>query len=109
MRTGDAFGNIVAVTKIQANRQGQESGDPETTLEKRGTMLTQRPSLVGLALALLVLFSTATVWAQSTGNIAGLVTDESGAVLPGVTIEASSPALIEGVRTVVSDGAVASG
>ena len=31
--------------------------------------------------------------------------DESGAVLPGVTVEASSPALIEKVRTAVADGA----
>ena len=33
-----------------------------------------------------------------------MVTDASGAVLPGVTVEASSPALIEKVRTVVTDG-----
>ena len=39
-----------------------------------------------------------------TGTIAGVVKDVSGAVLPGVTIEAASPALIEKVRTVVSDG-----
>jgi hypothetical protein len=36
-------------------------------------------------------------------GIAGLVTDASGAALPGVTVEAASPALIERVRTVVSD------
>src|SRR5512134_1574033 len=41
-------------------------------------------------------------WAQAT--IAGLVRDASGAVLPGVTVEASSPALIEKVRTSVTDG-----
>src|ERR1700681_4096801 len=39
--------------------------------------------------------------AQST--IAGLVTDTTGAVLPGVTVEASSPALIEKVRTAATD------
>ena len=38
-------------------------------------------------------------------SISGLVQDASGAVLPGVTVEASSPALIEKVRTVVTDGA----
>src|SRR5260370_16023873 len=38
------------------------------------------------------------------GSIAGVVKDTSGAVLPGVTVEASSPALIEKVRTVVTDG-----
>src|SRR6266536_1089760 len=36
--------------------------------------------------------------------ITGVVRDTSGAVLPGVTVEASSPALIEKVRTAVSDG-----
>jgi hypothetical protein len=34
----------------------------------------------------------------------GVVSDTSGAVLPGVTVEVSSPALIERVRSVVSDG-----
>jgi hypothetical protein len=43
-------------------------------------------------------------WAQqTTSGIAGTIRDTSGAVLPGVTIEASSPALIEKVRTVVSN------
>jgi len=37
-------------------------------------------------------------------SIAGVVRDTSGAVLPGVTVEASSPALIEQSRTVVTDG-----
>ena len=39
-----------------------------------------------------------------TGSIAGVVRDESGGVMPGVTVEASSPALIEKVRTAVTDG-----
>jgi hypothetical protein len=43
-------------------------------------------------------------WAQSTGNIAGLITDATGAILPGVTVEAASPALIERTRTVTTDG-----
>ena len=38
-------------------------------------------------------------------SLAGVVRDGSGAVLPGVTVEAVSPALIEKVRSVVSDGA----
>jgi hypothetical protein len=42
------------------------------------------------------------VYAQA--SIAGVVRDASGGVLPGVTVEASSPALIEKVRTVVTDG-----
>ena len=45
----------------------------------------------------------AAVWAQDTAVIAGVVKDTSGAVMPGVTVEAASPALIEKVRTVVTD------
>ena len=36
-------------------------------------------------------------------QISGQVTDESGAVMPGVTVEAASPVLIEKLRTVVTD------
>lgn len=39
-----------------------------------------------------------------TSTIAGTVRDASGAVLPGVTVEAASPALIEKVRSIVTDG-----
>src|SRR5882762_2661478 len=56
-------------------------------------------TLAGLALVLILLPRTAA--AQST--IAGLVTDSSGAVLPGVTVEAASPALIEKVRNAVTN------
>src|SRR5712691_727323 len=41
--------------------------------------------------------------ASAQSGIAGVVKDTTGAVLPGVTIDASSPALIERTRTVVSD------
>jgi hypothetical protein len=51
-------------------------------------------------LAAVVLFP-ALAHAQS---ITGVVRDASGGVLPGVTVEAASPVLIEKVRTVVSDG-----
>ena len=53
------------------------------------------------ALALLVLLP-AVAHAQST--IVGVVRDTSGAVLPGVTVEAASDALIEKTRSVISDG-----
>ena len=59
-----------------------------------------RPSLI---VALVVLLLTPGIArAQNTG-IAGLVKDTTGAILPGVTVEASSPALIEKVRSVVTD------
>jgi len=41
----------------------------------------------------------------SAQTLAGNVRDASGAVLPGVTVEAASPALIEKVRSAISDGA----
>ncbi len=49
-----------------------------------------------------VLFLPAVAFAQA--SIAGVVRDTSGAVLPGVTVEAASPVLIEKVRTAVTDG-----
>src|SRR5712671_3319687 len=41
---------------------------------------------------------------STSGAIAGEVKDATGAVLPGVTVEAASPALIEKVRSAVTDG-----
>ncbi len=40
----------------------------------------------------------------SAASVAGIVRDPSGAVLPGVTVEAASPVLIEKVRSTVTDG-----
>jgi hypothetical protein len=50
-----------------------------------------------------LLLASASASAQGTSGIAGVVHDSSGAVMPGVTVEASSPALIEKVRSVVTD------
>ena len=49
-----------------------------------------------------VVMLPASAYAQA--SITGVVKDTSGAVLPGVTVDASSPALIEKVRTAVTDG-----
>src|SRR5688500_17411830 len=62
--------------------------------------MNRRMALLGVIAALL-LFPSA-VFAQA--SIAGVVRDTSGAVLPGVTVEAASPALIEKVRSAVTDG-----
>src|SRR5262245_44030333 len=43
-------------------------------------------------------------FARATASIVGSARDASGAVLPGVTVEASSPALIEKTRSVVTNG-----
>jgi hypothetical protein len=60
----------------------------------RGALL--RYSLGSLVSALLL---AAPVAAQQTGTLSGVVKDAQGAVLPGVTVTASSPALIGGSRT----------
>jgi len=57
---------------------------------------------VGLAAFALLVLVPAVAFAQA--SITGVVKDASGAVLPGVTVEASSPALIEKTRSAVTDG-----
>jgi hypothetical protein len=64
-------------------------------------MAQRRLICASVALACLVVPSTAL--AQSA--IAGIVRDTTGAVLPGVTVEATSPALIEKTRAAVSNEA----
>ena len=60
---------------------------------------------VGLVLASVALLWSATASAQTTssGAISGEAKDTTGAVLPGVTVEVASPALIEKVRAAVTD------
>jgi hypothetical protein len=61
-----------------------------------------RALLRAIGLFGLLCVSPASAWAQTT--LAGVVKDNSGAVLPGVNVEAASPALIEKVRTAITDG-----
>src|SRR5713101_6083406 len=72
---------------IRTKRKG------ESTMNALGKKLFR---LVGLVLIPRLLFAQA--------SITGTVKDPSGGVLPGVTVEASSDALIEKVRTAVTDG-----
>jgi len=62
-----------------------------------------RPRLVAVLVPCCVLLLPALGAAQAGSAITGVVRDASGAVLPGVTIEARSPALIEVSRTAVTD------
>src|SRR6185295_11401240 len=60
--------------------------------------------LVAALLTLLAVLGPSIAFAQSEGaSIVGQVQDTSGAVMPGVTVEASSPALIEKVRSAITD------
>src|SRR5919201_377102 len=56
------------------------------------------------SLTLLTWFVVVPTAASAQAVIAGTVKDSSGGVLPGVTVEAASPALIEKVRNAVTDG-----
>ncbi len=62
-------------------------------------MLTKRIAFSLIGSALLASF----VGAQTTGNIDGTVSDDTGAVLPGVTVTITSPALLGGSRTSVTN------
>ena len=66
-------------------------------------MLRQRAVGMSFVILAVLLLVPVAATAQSTGAIAGSVRDTTGAVLPGVTVEAASPALIEKVRTAVTD------
>ena len=57
-----------------------------------------------MVLWVVVVLAAAPAIAYAQASIAGQVKDASGAVLPGVTVEVSSPALIEQTRTVVTGG-----
>src|SRR5688572_9574427 len=58
-----------------------------------------KPVLLALALTCIPAVAAA------QASLAGVVRDTSGAILPGVTVEATSPVLIEKVRTAVTDSA----
>src|SRR5262247_64 len=57
-----------------------------------------------LVVTLLLVLGTSAAAQQAPSGIAGVVKDSSGGVLPGVTVEAASPVLIEKLRTSVTDG-----
>jgi hypothetical protein len=70
-----------------------------------GKLVAKRPRRAGLC-TLLACLALAPEWAHAQSirsTVTGVVTDSSGAVLPGVTVEAASPALIEKVRSTVTD------
>jgi len=61
---------------------------------------------VGLVFVMVAVMLPSAVLAQSGQSaIAGIVKDSTGGVLPGVSVEASSPALIEKSRTAVTNEA----
>src|SRR5881396_2548895 len=74
--------------------------------DHQGGISVSIPSIACVMMIWGLLLLPGAAWAQTlaSGSIAGVVKDTTGAVLPGVTVEAASPALIEKVRAVVTDG-----
>src|SRR5687768_16282139 len=70
------------------------------TRQREGRMRTLVKAL--LVLTCVGIFIPAEAFGQA--SITGVVRDSSGSILPGVTVEAASPALIEKVRSAVTDG-----
>src|SRR4051812_46529385 len=66
----------------------------------RGYQMLRPLTLLGMC-SLTFLLPTV---AFAQGSIAGSIRDQSGALLPGVAVEAASPVLIEKVRTAIADG-----
>jgi hypothetical protein len=63
-------------------------------------VVTRSAAVLAAVLLVLVFFPAVTL---AQGAITGVVRDASGGVLPGVTVEAASPVLIEKVRSVTTD------
>src|SRR6476660_4206154 len=74
-------------------------------LREEGAMVRVKVGGLGLSILVCALIAPRAASGQQTtaSGIAGVVRDTSGAVLPGVTVEAASPALIERIRDVVTD------
>src|SRR6185503_12911542 len=79
---------------------------PRGLPSRREEMMTLEPRLSCYAALLAVSVAAASsAFAQSqNAAIAGIVRDADGHALAGVTVQASSPALIEKTRVVVTDG-----
>jgi hypothetical protein len=84
------------VLRVVSGSRRHATATPEPTANAVRGAVRQIASVAVLVLLPAVAFAQ--------GTLTGTVRDASGAILPGVTVEASSPALIERVRTVVTDG-----
>ena len=65
--------------------------------------MTVRPVFLCMAAVVLLVLPELAYSQTSQSALAGVVRDTTGGVLPGVTVEAASPALIERVRAVTTD------
>src|SRR5438132_13940736 len=82
---------------------GHRSGISDFALRFASSPKEGSMRVIGKACCLLALMLLAPRLAHAQASITGTVKDTSGAVLPGVTVEASSPVLIERVRSAITD------
>ena len=112
-----ADGSAVASAIFGSSRRGPREGRPKTgstsadnfqenrnRFFKEGIMKfsTRQMGMFTLFGMFLFLFASLSYSQTLTGSIKGIVTDESGIPLPGVTVEISSPALIGGVNSQIT-------
>src|SRR5688500_4552441 len=83
-------------------RSGSSQEEGANTMTAR---LTSMARFVPAALVVAAWLGVFPVSASAQSAIAGVARDTTGAVLPGVTVEGTSPALIERARTAVTDAA----
>src|SRR6267378_8282813 len=96
---------VVSAQSGLAHRRGTRSHTAESSAGMR-CMMSVKAFAGRILLAIVVLPAlplTAGAQGTSAASIAGVVTDASGGVLPGVIVEASSPVLIEKVRITVTN------
>src|SRR5437773_7633939 len=95
------LGGFVLAGSHHSYRAARTAWSPRGGLARRDVMArnAQRPAIL---FTLLYLFALPCI-AHAQSAIGGVVRDTSGAVLPGVTVEASSDVLIERSRSVVTD------
>src|SRR5262249_36880356 len=88
--------------------RGKPRQDEPLAVVRQRAAAVRRPAMRGASTSVVILVAAILLLpslAFAQGTLTGTVNDESGAVRPGVTVEASSPALIEKTRAAVTDGA----
>jgi hypothetical protein len=97
--------SIIRFTWLQVSDLPHDRLDSEVVLASEWGLPMRAETIARVIVLAGLLLIPRGAWAQSTttGAIAGAVRDTTGAVLSGVTVEAASPAVIEKVRTVVTD------
>src|SRR5262245_14879051 len=72
--------------------------------QSRSDRMLHREKVLLTSCQVLAMLAALAAPAHAQSAISGLVVDSSGAILPGVSVEAESPVLIEKVRATVTDG-----